>query len=1095
MDAFQTLFGDVKTHGKNEEVKSYIGNNMKYQFQKQLYMNNSSSKVTLNNNLTSGSGSAVHLIPVTEIPAKYQSVFSEFPYFNVVQSTVFQDAFYTDKPLVVSAPTGSGKTVIFELAIVRLLMLISDLGQMSSRYKVVYMAPVKSLCNERYEDWQKKFVPFGALCVQLTGDTEVEDYFNLQKYTIILTTPEKWDSVTRLWKNNKNLVHMVKLLLIDEIHLLNEEERGATMEAALSRMKTIQSVLMMGQSRGKPNSEPSLRFVAASATFPNVEDAAEWLSTSECKGISYKLNENLRPVQLRKVVLGYPNSKASEFCFDLNLSYKLGHVIQSYSEGKPTLVFCATRKSVVQTACILSKTFTFVQHAAHKQQLIDSGNIVHESKLRECILNGIGFHHAGLDLADRRLVEELFLQNRIQVLISTSTLAMGVNFPAHLVVIKSTVQYAGGSYKEYTETQVLQMIGRAGRPQFDTSATAVIMTKASLKDKYDSIVSGKQVVESSLLKHIVEHLNAEIVLGTITDVSIAMEWIKATFLYQRVFKNPKHYGINMELSKEKIERKLQDMCIIELNGLRKYKLIYMDDDSFNLQPTDTGRLMAKYYLSFETMKSFSTLTGAEHLSDLLALVSASKEFDDIQLRVNEKRFLNDLNKSKMTSIRFPLQGKIKTKAMKINCLTQATFGCMAISEATFNQDICKIFRSGVRVTQCLAEYLNHDMKGFSVLYNAVILAKCFKARLWENSKYVSRQLEKIGVTLSTLLVNAGINTFEKIRNTNPRDIELILNRNPPFGNVIAESVKHLPKYDFEADQTFAVTADSVTVSVAVFITNIQDLQRKRTTHDKHGCYLIIGDAYNNVIVNKKIMDQTLIEQGRWMKKFDVPKAQKDELHIHLISESYVGLDIHKSFTIQYTSPLFNNNSFGKKTDFQNPENNAPGITAEGKRTCNHRCLDKSSCGHPCCKTGVNLEKKSKVDSFFDQLHNKMNSFPSKRVKIDTSKTNGGIYSNKDGPSFVEDVPKTNEQKDSTFGEQDTLNNEWNEYIEEGFTPDFDEDWAEDVWDEVTDNKATKPIEKETELPTTISFDVDFENTKEEQNVEAQNLKALGKTVS
>ena len=64
---------------------------------------------------------------------------------------------------------------------------------------------------------------------------------------------------------------------------------------------------------------------------------------------------------------------------------------------------------------------------------------------------------------------------------ATSTLAMGVNLPAHLVVVKSTQHYTCGVYTEYTETQVLQMIGRAGRPQFDTSATAVIMTKTKTK--------------------------------------------------------------------------------------------------------------------------------------------------------------------------------------------------------------------------------------------------------------------------------------------------------------------------------------------------------------------------------------------------------------------------------------------------------------------------------------------------------------------------------------------------------------------------------------------------------------------------------------
>lgn len=279
-----------------------------------------------------------NLVPVTEIPLRYQPIFKSFPYFNIVQSTVFEDAFYTDKPLVVCAPTGSGKTVIFELCIIRLLILISEQKHNPAKFKIVYMAPVKSLCNERFQDWKSKFEVLGVLCIQLTGDSENEDYFELQKYSLILTTPEKWNSVTRLWKNNKVLIQMVKLLLIDEIHLLNEEERGATLEAVLSRMKTIQMVLSSKTNRNTTD-EPTFRFIAASATFPNVEDVSEWLSTPSAKGVSYKLNENLRPVCLRKVVIGYPfDNKSSEFKFDLMLSYKLHQVIQVYSENKPTLV-------------------------------------------------------------------------------------------------------------------------------------------------------------------------------------------------------------------------------------------------------------------------------------------------------------------------------------------------------------------------------------------------------------------------------------------------------------------------------------------------------------------------------------------------------------------------------------------------------------------------------------------------------------------------------------------------------------------------------------------------------------------------------------
>lgn len=82
---------------------------------------------------------------------------------------------------------------------------------------------------------------------------------------------------------------------------------------------------------------------------------------------------------------------------------------------------------------------------------------------------------------------------------STSTLAMGVNLPAHLVIIKSTQHYTRNGFEEYTESEILQMIGRAGRPQFDTTATAVIMTKQVHQHKYERLVGGKQLIESRLV--------------------------------------------------------------------------------------------------------------------------------------------------------------------------------------------------------------------------------------------------------------------------------------------------------------------------------------------------------------------------------------------------------------------------------------------------------------------------------------------------------------------------------------------------------------------------------------------------------------------
>ena len=136
-----------------------------------------------------------------------------------------------------------------------------------------------------------------------------------------------------------------------------------------------------------------------------------------------------------------------------------------------------------------------------------------------------------MSYTDRSLIEEAFLKGWIQVICATSTLAVGVNLPAHLVIIKSTMQYVSGVTKDYSELDITQMLGRAGRPQFDTSGVAVIMTSLEKKIKYDDMIYGREVIESSLADNLVEHLNAEIVLETITNVSEALNWLKSTFLY------------------------------------------------------------------------------------------------------------------------------------------------------------------------------------------------------------------------------------------------------------------------------------------------------------------------------------------------------------------------------------------------------------------------------------------------------------------------------------------------------------------------------------------------------------------------------------
>ncbi|NXD38768.1 HFM1 helicase, partial [Copsychus sechellarum] len=630
---------------------------------------------------------------VTEIPTQFRSIFKEFPYFNYAQSKALDDLLYTDRNFVICAPTGSGKTVMFELAITRLLM---EAPLPWLNIKVVYMAPIKALCSQRFDDWKEKFGPIGLTCKELTGDTLMDDLFEIHHADIIITTPEKWDSMTRRWRDN-SIVQLVRLFLIDEVHVIKDESRGATLEVVVSRMKTIQSSLW--RLLGKHDTVPPLRFVAVSATIPNTQDIAEWLSDSKMPAVCLKIDEDQRPVKLRKIVLGFPCSdNQTEFKFDLTLNYKIAGIIQMYSEQKPALVFCATRKGVQQAASVLAKDAKFLLSIEQKQRLQGFANSLKDSKLRDLLTYGVAYHHAGMEISDRKTIEGAFTVGDLPVLFTTSTLAMGVNLPAHLVVIKSTMHYVGGVFQEYSETDILQMIGRAGRPQFDTTATAVIMTRCSTRERYIQMLNGADIIESSLHRHLVEHLNAEIVLHTVTDVSVALEWIRSTFLYIRALKNPTHYGFSSGLDKVGIEAKLQELCLKNLNDLSSFDLIRMDEAN-NFKPTETGRLMAWYYIAFDTVKQFFTIKGTETLNELIKMISNCSEFVDVKLRTNEKKILNTLNKDKdKITIRFPMEGKIKTREMKVNCLIQAQLGCIPIQDFTLTQDTGRIFRNGLRVT-------------------------------------------------------------------------------------------------------------------------------------------------------------------------------------------------------------------------------------------------------------------------------------------------------------------------------------------------------------------------------------------------------------
>ncbi|KAJ5597409.1 hypothetical protein N7537_007493 [Penicillium hordei] len=715
------------------------------------------------------------LVSVNDLPENYSSMFP-FPLFNAIQSKSFHSVYNSNDNIVLSAPTGSGKTVVMELAICRLLNTLKD-----ERFKVVYQAPTKSLCSERFRDWHSKFSSLNLKCAELTGDTDHMQLRNAQSSQIIITTPEKWDSMTRKWKDHMKLMQLVKLFLIDEVHIL-KETRGATLEAVVSRMKNIGS---------------NVRFVALSATVPNSEDIATWLgkdaTNQHVPAHRENFGEEFRPVTLKKVVYGYA-SKLNDFAFDKVCGSKLPEVIGMHSCKKPILIFCCTRNSSLATAKELARLFTLTNPPARLWKEPKKRLEAHNDDLNGTLPAGVAFHHAGLGPADRHTVETGFREGNINVICCTSTLAVGINLPCHLVIIKNTVSWQDGGCKEYSDLEMMQMLGRAGRPQFDDSATAVILTRKERVAHYERLVQGSESLESCLHLNLIDHLNAEVGLGNITDVESAVKWLGGTFLFVRLRRNPTHYKLKEGANQEDEDQLLRSICEKDISLLRNCGLV----EGESLCSTQFGEAMARYYIQFETMKVLLSLKPKATLSEILNVIAQGDEFREIRLKAGEKSLYREINRD--PGIRFPIKVDLALPAHKISLLLQSELGAIEYPDNdqlqkhkfSFQQDKSLVFAHVNRLIRCLLDC--QISRGDSItIRNALELARSFGAKVWDHSPLQMKQIEQVGVVTVRKLAAAGITSIEGLECVEAHQIEMVLSKNPPFGSKLLSRLKEFPK--------------------------------------------------------------------------------------------------------------------------------------------------------------------------------------------------------------------------------------------------------------------------------------------------------------
>ncbi|KAG9238534.1 Sec63 Brl domain-containing protein [Amylocarpus encephaloides] len=664
-------------------------------------------------------------IPITEMPAWSRVPFGSTTKLNKIQSKCFPQAFEDDVNMLICAPTGSGKTNIAMLTILREIgkNRNPETGEINlDAFKIVYIAPLKALVQEQVGNFGNRLKPFGITVSELTGDSQLNKQ-QIAGTQIIVTTPEKWDVITRK-ATDLSYTNLVRLVIIDEIHLLHDD-RGPVLESIVSR--TIRKV----EQNGNP-----VRLVGLSATLPNFRDVASFLRVDPTKGM-FHFDGSFRPCPLRQEFVGITEKKAIKQLKTMNdVTYTkvLEHVGTNRNQ---MLIFVHSRKETAKTARYIRDKALEMEtigqilrsDAGSREALNSEAEAVNDRELKDLLPYGFGIHHAGMSRPDRSSVEDLFNDGLIQVLVCTATLAWGVNLPAHTVIIKGTQVYSPekGSWVELSPQDVLQMLGRAGRPQYDTYGEGIIITTQTEMQYYLSLLNQQLPIESQFVSKLVDNLNAEVVLGNVRTRDEGVEWLGYTYLFIRMLRSPGLYSVGADIEEDRsLEQKRVDLIHSAAMVLEKTSLIKYDKKTGKLQPTELGRIASHYYITHASM-----LTYNHHIQpnitpiELFRVFALSEEFKYIPVRQDEKLELAKL----IGRVPIPVKESIEEPHAKINVLLQAYISRLKLEGLALMADLVYVTQSAGRILRAIFEITLK--KGWSsVAKTALELCKMAEKRMW-----------------------------------------------------------------------------------------------------------------------------------------------------------------------------------------------------------------------------------------------------------------------------------------------------------------------------------------------------------------------------
>jgi len=503
------------------------------------------------------------------------------------QVEAIEKGLFERKNMVIAIPTASGKTLIAELAMV---------DEVARGGKCLYVVPFKALANEKFEEF-KKWEKIGVEVGIATGDYDSKDEW-LSSKDIIVSTAEKADSLLR---NKAGWMRDVSCLVVDEIHLLDSQDRGAVLEILIAKMRRL---------------NPNLRIIALSATIPNADEIADWLNAELVKS-------DWRPVPLYEGTFLHGTLEL----FGLG-ARRVGRDVEDLvrdclDEGGQVLVFESTRRNAESTALRLSKiTERYVDELSDlAKALLEENDGEMSRKLAECVARGCAFHHAGLLSSQRTLVEREFRRGRLKVIVSTPTLSAGVNLPARRVIIKSYRRFDGFS-RPIKVMEYKQMAGRAGRPGMDERGEAILVVKSEAEKRkvVERYILGEVERVTSKLgaeNHLRFHSLSLVAEGFAKSLNDLEDFFSQTFFFHQT-------EISLRYELERVMLQLDDWGMVDF----EYDTISV---------TDLGRLVSKLYIDPLTGKMFVDGLG----DDPLVLIASVPDMERIYVRKTDVWLLKE----------------------------------------------------------------------------------------------------------------------------------------------------------------------------------------------------------------------------------------------------------------------------------------------------------------------------------------------------------------------------------------------------------------------------------------------------------------------